>query len=133
MCPALKSNFIWWVRNLKRRRRFRGSILRHHFSHVINRKLIIFTGRNEVVAKVMFLLVSVILSTGGVSGRENPLARRPPWAGRPPRQGDPPGQGDPPARRTPPPGGPPRHTVNERPVRILLECILVVFLHLPFV
>ena len=25
----------------------------------------IFTGRNEVVAKVMFLLVSVILSTGG--------------------------------------------------------------------
>ena len=26
----------------------------------------IFTGRNEVVAKVMFLLVSVILSRGGV-------------------------------------------------------------------
>ena len=25
----------------------------------------VFTGRNEVVAKVMFLLVSVILSTGG--------------------------------------------------------------------
>ena len=42
----------------------------------------IIIGRNEVVAKVMFLLVSVILSTF-------------------------------------------RHTVNERPVRILLECILV--------
>ena len=26
----------------------------------------IITGRNEVVAKVMFLLVSVILSTGGL-------------------------------------------------------------------
>ena len=45
----------------------------------------IITDRNEVVAKVMFLLVSVILSTGGVS----------------------------------------LHTVNERPVRILLECILL--------
>ena len=44
---------------------------------------IIFNGRNEVVAKVMLLLVSVILSTF-------------------------------------------RYTVNERPVRILLECILVI-------
>ena len=50
--------------------------------------LSIISGRNEVVAKVMFLLVSVILSTGGYT--------------------------------------PPRHTVNARPVRILLECILVV-------
>ena len=33
---------------------------------------------------------------------------------------DPPGQGEPPLA-----GRPPRHTVNERPVRILLECILV--------
>ena len=134
MCPALKSNFIWWLRNLKRRRRFRGSILRHCFSHVVNRKLIIFTGRNEVVAKVMFLLVSVILSTGGVSGRENPLARRPPWAGRPPGKETPPGRETPQQGEPPPPAwSPPRHTVNERPVRILLECILVVFLHLPFV
>ena len=147
-------------------------------------RLSLITGRNEVVAKVMFLLVSVILLTGRVSGRENPpsremtpLARRPPGretppsremtplarrppsretplAGRPhpagttPRQGQPPGkepppgretpqQGDPPARRPPwqgdplarrpPPARetPPRHTVNERPVRILLEYILV--------
>ena len=44
------------------------------------------------------------------SSRENPLL-----AGRPPWQGDPPWQGAP----------PPRHTANERPVRILLECILV--------
>ena len=138
----------------------------------------IITGRNEVVAKVMFLHVSVILSTGGVSGRENPPARRhpprqgepptarrtprqvdPPQAGRPPRQGDPqagrppagrpplagrppgretpwarrpssretpPGRGDPPGRETPQQGDPPWHTVNERPVRILLECILVI-------
>ena len=94
----------------------------------------IITGRNEVVAKVMFLLVSVILSTGGggVSDREAPpgreappdkeapLSGRPPWQGDPPA-GRPPGQGDPPSRETP------RHTVNERPVRILLECILVYF------
>ena len=61
-----------------------------HNSSVIY-SLHIFTGRNEVVAKVMFLHVSVILFTGGVS-----------------RQGEPPGQGDPPAGRNPPgPGRPP--------------------------
>ena len=57
--------------------------------------------------------------------RENP----PPTPGRnrgpgrtPPRdQGDPPDQGE------PPPGSRLQHTVCERPVRILLECILVVF------
>ena len=124
---------------------------------------LIITGRNEVVAKVMFLHVSVILSTGGVSG-EPPLGPgRPPRQGEPPRyQADtPPDQGEPPGTRenppkdqeappgpgrTPPgprrtplppgPGRPPRtrqppprrrlhHTVNERLVRILLECILV--------
>ena len=54
----------------------------------------------------------------------------------PPHQGDPPNQRDPPAKETPsaketpvprrhPPANRLRHTVNERPVRILLECILV--------
>ena len=72
----------------------------------------VFTGRNEVVAKVMFLHVSVILLTGGVLQRTPPRdqAENPP----PPRQG-----------KTPPPGNRLQHTVNERPVRILLECILV--------
>ena len=37
----------------------------------------IFTVRNEVAAKVMFLHLSVILSTGGVSGR--PPGQTPPW------------------------------------------------------
>ena len=88
----------------------------------------IFTGRNEVVAKVMFLHVSVILLTGGkgVSGQNPPRGdqadtppgpgRHPPGLGRPcpPRQGE-----------TTPPGRRLQHTVNERPVRILLECILV--------
>ena len=116
----------------------------------------IFTGRNEVVAKVMFLQVSVILSMGG--SPENPPWTRqtnPPGTkekpprdqGEPPRdQGEPPrDQGEPPRtkesplgpRRTPPDQGEPpqeadtppgrrlQHTVNERPVRILLECILV--------
>ena len=122
---------------------------------------ILFTGRNEVVAKVMFLQVSVIHSVHrGVSRNppswdqaeppwdpgDLPGPRRPPWdQGDPPRPRRPPGprrppqtkenppdQGDPPGpRRTPPdPGDPPtgrrlQHTVNERPVRILLECILV--------
>ena len=41
--------------------------------------LFIFTGRNEVVAKVMFLHVCVILFTGGVSGQgEPPRSRHPP-------------------------------------------------------
>ena len=49
-------------------------------------------------------------------GRENPPGPR----RTPPDQADPPpDQADPPGRRL-------QHTVNERPVRILLECILVV-------
>ena len=80
---------------------------------------------------------------GRPPGRENPQAgRNPPPAGRPPNkenwQGEPPRQGDPLGREIPPRYGepsqqgdpqrrtpPPRHTVNERPVGILLECILV--------
>ena len=93
----------------------------------------VFTGRNEVVAKVKFLHVSVILSTGGSPagrtppGRENPPwqgehlpgkeappwqgdppgKETPLWQGRPPRQGEPPRQGDPPGRETPPARRPP--------------------------
>ena len=126
----------------------------------------VFTGRNEVVAKVMFLHVSVILSTGGVSRQGEPPRDRepprtkgePPWTrenppgpGRPPptRENPPGTKGEPPpqtrenprtrqtplqTREHPPrPGRPPTHppgsrlqnTVYERPVRILLECILV--------
>ena len=70
-------------------------------------------------------------------GRENPPrpGRTPPDQGEPPRtrenppdQGEPlPGPGRPPLGpgRTPPPGRRLQHTVYERPVRILLECILV--------
>ena len=117
----------------------------------------VITGRNEVVAKVMFLLMSVILSMGGSPAGRTPLAGRTPWQGGPwqgdplarrpparrtPWQGDPPGKeaplaGRPPLARRPPwqgetpPAGRtprPRHTVNEWPVRILLECILVYFI-----
>ena len=119
--------------------------------------LVFITGRNEVVAKVMFLHVSVILSTGGGSRQQHPYPpgqgeppqtrQTPPWAGRhPPGRENPPGtRQTPPAGRTPhprtrqtpphrenppdqadpPPGRRLQHTVNERPVRILLECILV--------
>ena len=49
----------------------------------------------------------------------------PPGQGRhPPRPGRPPGTRDPRTRQTPL-GSRRQHTVNERPVRILLECILV--------
>ena len=116
----------------------------------------IFTGRNEVVAKVMFLQVSVCPQGGGVCLSACWDANPPPRPGRPPRdQADPPGtrqtphqdQADPPGTRRIPPGtrqAPPQdqadplgtrqtppgsrlqYTVyNERPVRILLECILV--------
>ena len=83
--------------------------------------LVVITCRNEVVAKVMFLHMCVILFTGEVS--PGPPARQgePPWA----RQGELPPLG--PGRENFPPGPGCRlqYTVYERPVRILLECILV--------
>ena len=69
---------------------------------------IIFTGRNEVVAKVMFLHVCVILFTGGVSGEP------------PPRdQADPPGRERTPGTKEKPPpqdqGEPPRDQADPTP------------------
>ena len=61
---------------------------------------------NEVWGKVMFSQVSVILSTRGSVSRGSAFGR---WADFPP----------------PPPHWILRDTVNERAVRILLECILV--------
>ena len=131
------------------------------------RKLIktIFTGRNEVVAKVIFLHLSVIHSVhmGGClpqcmlgyhtpQEQTHPLPEQTPWEQTPPEQippgadtptppgaDTPPGTKYPPGLSTPlglstaprtkyiPPGSRLLHTVNERPVRILLECILVFF------
>ena len=72
----------------------------------------IFTGRNEVVAKVMFLHVCVILFTGGgCSPCRGGLPGDTPPAGRtPPRQGEPPpGRENPPSKENPPrQGEPPR-------------------------
>ena len=113
---------------------------------------LIFTGRNEVVAKVIFLHLSVILFTGGclpqcILGYHTPQEQTPPGSRSPQEQTHPPGadtireqtcppgsrhtsqEQTPPGSRHPqadtPPGSRLRHTVNERPVRILLECILV--------
>ena len=107
-------------------------------------------------AKVMFLQVCVILFTGGVSASvHTPRAGTPPWVGTPlgrytPARYTPPGQVHPnqqipsrqvhpPCRYTPPAGTPRAGTppparkqtpaVNERPVRILLECILIYTVH----
>ena len=88
------------------------------------------------MAKVMFLQASVILSTGGVSASvhagipppprsRHPLgADTPPGSRHPSREQTPP-RANTPRSRHPPPHSRLRHTVNERPVCILLECILV--------
>ena len=120
-------------------------------SHVCNppnvykHLLHLITGRNEVVAKVMFLHVSVILLMGGSPEKPpqdqatTPLGpgNHPPWdqattplgPGNPPcatRQTPPGPRRTPPGtRQTPPSGRTLQHTVNEQPVCILLECILV--------
>ena len=63
----------------------------------------IITGRNEVVAKVMFLHVSVILFTGGGvirAGRNPPAREEPPT---PLAREEPPGPGRPPLAREEPP------------------------------
>ena len=92
-------------------------------------------------AKVMFLQMSVILSTRGVFASVH-AGIPPPGADTPPKQTTPREQTPPweqtpsspwsrppwsrhPQSRHPPPGSRLRHTVNERPVCILLECILV--------
>ena len=82
---------------------------------------IIFTGCNEVVAKVMFLLVSVTLLTGGVC--LNACWDTTPPGSRPDQEGGTPLEADPPKKEAPPR----IRSMNERPVRILLECILVLF------
>ena len=79
-------------------------------------KILLVTGRNEVVSKVMFLHVSVILSRGGGSpGRAPPAGRTPPETRQtPPRPGRPtPDQADtnPPVGRTP--LGPGRHPPHQ--------------------
>ena len=110
------------------------------------------TGSNEVVAKVIFLHLSVILFTGGClpqcmlgyhtppRSRQTPPEQTPPQADTPPSRHPPeqtpprsrhPSRADTPLGQTPPPirhppGSRLQHTVNERPVRILLEFILVV-------
>ena len=113
---------------------------------------ILVTGRNEVVAKVIFLHLSVILFTGGGRGSASVHTGIPAPSGAdttppPPGSDTPPGadtttspdQADTPQVQTPlqeqtppprsrhhhPPGSRLQQTVYERPVRILLDCILV--------
>ena len=90
----------------------------------------LFTGRNEVVVKVMFLQVCVCPQGGRVSASVHAGMPDPPpdQAGRtrpaPPTRWTPPRPGRPPRTRENPPGSRLQHTVNEQLVRILLECIL---------
>ena len=120
---------------------------KHHENYMtITIALNIFTGCNEVVAKVMFLPVSVILLTWGAlpqcvlgyhsPGADTPAEQTPPNSRQPPEQTPPiantPPAADtiptPPRSRDQPPGSRLWNMVNERPVRILLECILVLFI-----
>ena len=71
----------------------------------------------------MFLLVSVILLTGGGWWSDSVHAGKE----APPRKEARPQEGSTPLGRK----QPPQHTVKERPVRILLECILVFFFSFP--
>ena len=72
----------------------------------------IFTGRNEVVAKVMFLQASVILSTGGGVSDSVHVGIPPPGAD-PPRSRHPPQEADPPKKQTSPTIS--RHPPRSRP------------------
>ena len=88
------------------------------------------------------VFTGVCLSTGGEGvclsacwdaippqDQADPPRWRPPLGpGRAPLDGEPPPNGEPPQDGEPPPGSRPQHTVYERPVRILLECIHVIFM-----
>ena len=58
-------------------------------------------------------------------GADIPRSRHPPPPSRHSPEQTPPRSRHPSPEQTPPPGSRLQHTVNERPVRILLECILV--------
>ena len=99
------------------------------------------------------IFTSVCLSTGGEGclpqcmlgcppradqappREQTPPRSRPPWEQTPPGA-DPPGSrthppgADTPPEQNPPPGSRLQYTVYERPVRILLECILVFYLNI---
>ena len=113
-------------------------LLNSHLSRNLKENMFLpplITDRNEVVAKVIFLHLFVILFTGGVLP-QCMLEYQPPPRADPPEQTPPDQAQAPPPReqnpwgQTPPradthPGNRLQHTVYEWPVRILLECILV--------
>ena len=90
-------------------------------------------------ARYYFCTCLSFRSQGGVPGQVRPPGQVPPWQVHPPSMYPPPGQVPPrqvhpPGRYTPTPGNcsppgrytsPPHPMVSARPVRILLECILV--------
>ena len=77
-------------------------------------------------------VVRILLECNLVTGCNEVVAKAgstPPWEGGTPQEGSTPlGRKHPPGRKHPLP----RHTVNERPVRILLECNLVIKIILRF-
>ena len=91
--------FIWWSPSVISGGSTCPKIIKVYILFIHLTWLLILTGRNEVVAKVIFLHLSVILFTGGSASGVTPLGRRHhPEGGTPHRQGDPPQQGYPPRR-----------------------------------
>ena len=96
-------------------------------SFLVELKVYVFTSRNEVVAKVIFLHLSVILFTGGG------VCLSACWDTTPPEQTHRPCPGEDTPWSRPPRADTPRslgsrlrHTVNERPVRILLTITTII-------
>ena len=119
---------------LHRKRFFQGNTTFRSYGVVKNFREEFFTARQtEVWGKVIFLHLSVILFRGGTCpGTPHPQEVHPPGRYSPPA-GTPPGRYTPQAGTPHPRAGTPPcsnacwDTVNKRAVRILLECILVIF------
>ena len=73
-------------------------------SHLFTKHEVFITGRNEVVAKVIFLQVSVCLGGGRVSASAHAGMPYPPGWRNPPLHGEPPLDGGTPPDGDPPPG-----------------------------
>ena len=104
ICEEVIATYCAHLQHLQRPSVYQGNLTRDYWSiSRVQRTGLWLIPAAKIVAKGMFLHVSVILSTGGSPGR--PL---PPGQGEPPRSGRPPGQGDPPDQAdTPRSGRPP--------------------------
>ena len=98
---------MWWSCHGDRMINYLMSTCRLRFIYIERKRTPIFTGRNEIVAKVIFLHLSVILFMGGVSASVHAgIPTLPDWtpprADTPPREQTPSLGADTPQSRNPP-------------------------------